>query len=176
MSFRRSTRARIRSKTLFVSARGGAVRRLFESAPEVAFEGDWEGERTLVPHFDVEAFARVTSHVEEEPWGMGNGPGSGVRPSGARPSLPTLPCDVGALVNEPEEDTLLRLLGGGKRSFRLCIPRANVAHHRLGPAHGYVLDLLDGKMALDDVLAITALARLETLRAIEALAQLGIVA
>jgi len=150
------------------------LRRKLESVPVILFEDDYEGEHTLVPQYDVAAYAkRATSRAEDvrDAW-----PAATDMSSGIRPSFPTIPHEVGPLVNEPEEDTLLRLLGGGDRELRVRVPLASVIEHSLEPMHGYVLGLLDGGTSITDVLDISTLRRVETLRAIEALAQLGIVA
>jgi hypothetical protein len=137
-------------------------------APQIIFDEDFEGDlATLVPRFDVEQFARETSEADD------------VAPrsiSGFRTSFPTLPQEVGALVNEPEQDTLLRLLGGGDRELRVQVSVTQITRHQLEPTHGYVLSLVDAGTCITDILDMSTLTRIDTLRAIEALTQLGVVA
>jgi hypothetical protein len=138
-------------------------------APQIVFENDFEDDPvTNVPRFDLEAYARATAQGSARTDDVG-------QLSAFRASFPTMPAEVGALVNEPEEDTLLRLLGGGDRELRVCVAMSVVTAHNLDPAQGYILGLLDGGTSITDVVDISALPRLQTLRTIESLAQLGIV-
>jgi hypothetical protein len=123
---------------------------------------------TAVAAFDLAAYARATA-TSDYLDGFG-GPESGVRPS-----FPTLTEEVGALPNEPEEDTLLRCLGGGDRELRVRVSAASVTEYPLGPEQGYLLGLMDGVTSITDVLDISPMSRLDTLRAIEDLLRLGVV-
>ncbi len=134
---------------------------------------DEDDSPTVVANFDIAAYARETARVEAESaaeWGAGNGPSSGIRPS-----FPTLNREVGALPNEPEDDALLRVLGGGDRELRVHVPVGLLSRYDLTPRHGYLIGILDGVTSLTEVLDISTLPRVSTLRALEDLVFLGVV-
>ena len=144
----------------------GALRVVFDDL-------DYDDYPTKVASFDLAAYARATATAEDggAEWGSERGgPGSGIRPS-----MPTLNNEVGPLLNEPEADTLLRVLGGGDRELRLHVHVADVSQHDLGPQHGYLLGLVDGVTSITDVLDISTMPRTATLRAIMELVLLGVV-
>jgi hypothetical protein len=121
-----------------------------------------DDDRPTTPGFDPEAWSRAAYEWASEP------------DSCVRPSLPTLSNEVGALPNEPEEDTLLRCFGCGARVLRLTVPREELATRPLDARHEHVLRLVDGNASIYDVLDWSELPRLETLRALEELVTLEV--
>ena len=156
-----STSARSRSRTSTVA----------QDLLYVLFDED--DSPTVVANFDLAAYARATAEAEAASaaaWREGNDP-----PSGIRPSFPTLNREVGALPNEPEADALLRVLGGGDRELRVHVPVGMLQRYDLTPRHGYLLGILDGVTSLTEVLDISTLPRVSTLRALEDLVFLGVI-
>ena len=130
---------------------------------------DDDADKTAVPEFDIAAYARATAG-DDDLRDDGADP-----PSGIRRSFPTLSNEVGALPNEPEEDAILRGLGGSERVLTLRVPRHEIMRHSLDPDHGYVLSLLDGMTPVADALDISVLHPLVTLRVIEEVVLLRLV-
>lgn len=122
---------------------------------------------TLVAPFDVSSYARATAGWEDE--GAQSDPRSGIRAS-----FPTLPHDIGALPGEPEEDAILRALGGGARVLRVVATEDDLARLALDPEHGVVLALVDGERAVAGIIDASAIDRRDTLRAIEELILLAV--
>jgi hypothetical protein len=67
-------------------------------------------------------------------------------------------------------------LGGSGRVLVLSVPRDEITRHSLDPDHGYVLSLLDGRTRIGEVLDISVLDPLVTLRVIEEVVLLRLVA
>jgi hypothetical protein len=133
-------------------------------------DDDDEETPTLVARFDVAAYARETADsIDLEIIIEGDDPVSGVRPS-----FPTLTREVGALPNEPEEDALVRRLGPSDRALRLLVPMGEVKDYTLDPQHGYLLSLLDGATTIAEIVDISSMPRLITLRILDELVVLGV--
>jgi len=137
------------------------LRDLFDEPPD-------EDSQPTSPALDPEAYARDAAMADAYVEGDRH-------PSGIRPSFPTLTNEVGALPNEPEEDTLLRRFGCGARVLEVCASSELVTSLGLEPRHAYVLSLLDGKTAICDVLDMSALPRKDTLHVLDYLLGLSIV-
>jgi hypothetical protein len=124
---------------------------------------------TLVAPFDVTSYARATATWEDDD--AQSDPRSGIRPS-----FPTMPHDIGALPGEPEEDAILRALGGAARVLRIVATGEDLARLALDPEHAIALALVDGERSVACLIDACALDRRETLRAIEELILLAVVA
>ena len=147
-----------------------SARRDVEALNLIFDDEDDDADKTVVPEFDIAAYARATAGDDDDRRDDGADP-----PSGIRRSFPTLSNEVGALPNEPEEDAILRGLGGSDRVLTLRVPRHEIMRHSLDPDHGYVLSLLDGMTPVADALDISVLHPLVTLRVIEEVVLLRLV-
>jgi hypothetical protein len=124
---------------------------------------------TLVAPFDLASYARATEGWEDS--GAQSDPRSGIRRT-----MPTFPHEIGALPGEPAEDAILRALGGGSRVLFVVASEEELARLALDREHYLVLAFVDGERSVAAIEDECTLPRSATLRAIEELLLLAIVA
>jgi hypothetical protein len=90
------------------------------------------------------------------------------RPAASAPSVPAPPV-------ESLDETYLRALGGSAGIPRVAVSPDALTQHPLGVQAGFVVSRLDGESTIEDLLDISGLPRLETLRILYELVQDSIV-
>jgi hypothetical protein len=73
------------------------------------------------------------------------------------------------------DHTYLDALGGPAGVLRLAVPQAQLHELPLGPQAAFVVSCIDGGSSVDDIIDISSLGRLETLRILYDLMQQGVV-